>query len=193
MHVRSQAPGRNAKVPRRVLAYLPDANPEFYGLRAIERAVVRHRDLTFLVVGDRSRRLLNEHPNVENIGWVEDCSSVYERVGCLVRLTRHDGYPRMVLDALLRHLYVVTSFPFRGCWTATNDEELDSWLNEFRRRTVWNSEGCEATVSELEPDPAERFASLIHDAVEHHTSSRRLRAAGLAGRWAATRMLRIQL
>ena len=51
----------------------------------------------------------------------------------MLRLTEHDGMPRMVLDCLLRGKYVIFAWPCPGCWLARNEEEVQQRIDEFRR------------------------------------------------------------
>jgi hypothetical protein len=147
-------------LPRAVLVYLPDSNPALYGEGVVRQAIRDNRDFTFFVVADRKHRFRGE-PNVESLGWVNDLREVYDRVGALLRITQHDGMPRMVLESLRRGRYVIYAWPFPGCWRAVTSEEVNACFRRLRGLSEPNEEGLRAVIPFVEPDPAGIFASLI--------------------------------
>ncbi|MGH7620738.1 MAG: hypothetical protein ACREMU_00195, partial [Gemmatimonadaceae bacterium] len=87
--------------PRPMLVYLPDSRKEFYGLPVVEQMIEANRDLRFVILADQTHALA-AHPNVESLGWVTDMSELYDRAGCVLRITEHDGLPRMLMEGVLR-------------------------------------------------------------------------------------------
>ncbi|WP_404379857.1 hypothetical protein [Caenispirillum salinarum] len=130
------------RLPRGVLVYLPAARRDFYGRAAVERAAAAHRDLPFIVVGDDAHALAH-HPNVESLGWVGDMEALWPRIGAVLRLTEHDGLPRMVLEALARGREAIYAWPLDGCRWVRTDAEVDAALAAFKASTAPNAEGRE--------------------------------------------------
>lgn len=128
-----------AEVPRGVLAYLPTLRREFYGADAVARAATDNPDLPFIVVGDEGHALAHL-PNVDSLGWV-DMEAVWPRVGCVLRMTEHDGLPRLILEALARGRYAIYRWPLEGCWQAETAAEVQRGLDRFRRVTGANVAG----------------------------------------------------
>ncbi len=62
---------------------------------------------------------------------------VYDRVGCLLRVTAHDGLPRMIIEALLLGKYVIYSHH----------------LDRFRRAASPNTGGITAISAFFTPRP----------------------------------------
>lgn len=164
------APSRRA-----LLVYLPTARLDFYGAAAVRFAAEAHPGVEFVIVADESHSL-GELPNVRSLGWVEDLEPVWEQVGGLLRITRHDGMPRMVLDALLREKHVIYSWPLAGCVLARSPSEIDGAIARFADRADSNRAGPSAAAEILAPDPAESFGALLLDAMRG--TRMRMRAKG---------------
>jgi hypothetical protein len=98
---RCAAVREDQEVPKALLVYLPSGRLDFYGEALVRRAVEVNPDVEFVVVGDDTHALAG-YSNVRSLGWVDDMGPVLARVGGLLRLTEHDGMPRLVLDCLLR-------------------------------------------------------------------------------------------
>lgn len=148
---------------RPVLTYLPGKRKDFFGVDVIERVVAANPDLHFIVVADQTHALAS-HSNVESLGWVSDMRDVYSRAGCLLRITDHDGLPRMLMEALLRGMYAIYSWPLEGCWQARTSEEVQAALIRYREMKSLNREGQHAIRELLGDRPDRRMSSLIGDA-----------------------------
>jgi hypothetical protein len=146
-----------------VLIYLPDSRKEFYGLSRIEPVIAANPDIEFIVVADRSHTL-DAYPNVENLGWVSDMRAQYSRAGCVLRVTEHDGLPRMLLEALMYGLYAIYSWPLDGCWEARTPEEITVALDQYREMTGPNIAGRAAVLELLRSRPDQQMSGVISDA-----------------------------
>jgi hypothetical protein len=148
---------------RPILTYLPGKRKNFFGVDVIERVVTANPDLHFIVVADNTHALAS-HSNVESLGWVSDMRWVYARAGCLLRITDHDGLPRMLMEALLRGMYAIYSWPLAGCWQARTTEEVQAALMRYREMKSLNTEGQYAMRELLDDRPDRRMSSVIADA-----------------------------
>lgn len=112
------------EIARTSLVYLPDGRLDFYGAAVLERVARALPDARFVVVGYGGDRFA-ELGNVECRGPVPvaEMDAVYARVGSLLRVTEHDGLPRMVLEAQARGKYVLYSWPLEGCTLVRNAED----------------------------------------------------------------------
>ena len=154
----------HTKLPKGVLIYLPTAQFKFYG-GEVARCVIRaNSDLTFLIVGGCDARAFEGLRNVRCLGWVNDMARLYDEVGCVLRVTEHDGLPRTVLEALWRGRYVIYSFPIEGCWLARTEEEVHEKLRQFRVAKGPNVEGMAAMTRLFEPDPAKLWVATLYGA-----------------------------
>lgn len=140
-------------LPPGVLAYLPTRRHAFYGMAAVEAAARASPDLPFVVVGDEAHALAHL-PNVDSLGWVGDMAEVWPRIGCVLRITEHDGLPRMILEALARGRHVIYAWPLEGCRLARSAPEVQAALAEIRRLGP-NTAGREAARRLAADAPAE--------------------------------------
>jgi hypothetical protein len=150
--------GKNP-LPQAVLIYLPENRLEFYGAQVCEKIIKTNSDIQFKIVGDDTHSLAG-YENVESFGWV-DMQSVWPEVGALLRITRHDGMPRMVLEALAMGKYVIYAWEFPGCWVAQSEAEIQERLDAFRRISGPNRQGIESVQRILQNDPAHAFAEEL--------------------------------
>jgi hypothetical protein len=145
--------------PRAVLIYLPGNRLEFYGAELCGEVIRENTDIKFLVVGDDAHTLAG-YGNVESLGWT-NMDAVWPRTGALLRITRHDGMPRMVLEALSLGKYVIYAWEFPGCWHAKTKADVQEKLNAFRKMTGPNRQGVETVRHILQHPPAETFVQTI--------------------------------
>lgn len=167
-------------LPSAILAYLPTERRAFYGEKVLVAAIEANPQLTFIVVNDESHSL-EHYPNVESLGWVEDMESVWSRVGLLLRVTEHDGMPRMVLEALSRGRYVIYSEVFGACWYGRSAEEVLRHLDHFKSLTEPNHDGPEI-VKSIAGDAASRYVSKMAEQCGPIWSVKRLLIAFLAAK-----------
>jgi len=126
-----------------LLVYLPTTRLEFYGAEKVKTAAKRNPDINFLVIGDESHSLAYL-PNVKSLGWITDMEPIWQQVGGIIRLTRHDGLPRMLIEGLARGKYVIHSFPLEGAWIATCEAETQAAIEQFRHKKTYNKAGVES-------------------------------------------------
>jgi hypothetical protein len=146
-----------------VLVYMPGLRKEFFGIGVIAPIIADNPDLTFFVVGDESHSLA-VYPNVESFGWVSEMRHLYLRAGCVLRNTVHDGMPRMLIEAMLRGLYAIYSWPLPGSWQARTSEETQAALSRYRSMTTPNTDGRTAMLEMLHDRPDVRMSELIVNA-----------------------------
>lgn len=98
-----------------LLLYVPAENPHLYGRYQYERLMraLIGENVQYIIVGGGAIEI----PSgvfAEQLGWVGDLGSAFERCTALVRFTQTDSFSAMVIEALLRGRYVFWSneFPF---------------------------------------------------------------------------------
>ena len=127
---------------RSVLIYLPSHKADFYGGTIVDALVSSLKEFTFYLVANDGHHY-RDCDNVVPLGWVKDMDTIYSKIGCLLRVTRHDGCPRMVAESLARGKYVVYSWPFEGCILAKTFEEVRLALLDVAGQTSVYHEGPE--------------------------------------------------
>lgn len=147
------------KLASGVLTYLPTERRQFYGENVLVEAIEANPDLNFYIVSDESHSLARYH-NVRSLGWVKNMDEVWPEVGVLLRVTAHDGMPRMVLEALARGRYVIYSERFEGCWFARSGAEVNRHLTRFKKLQDSNACGPEV-VQTVAGDTAALYLETI--------------------------------
>jgi hypothetical protein len=148
---------------RPVLVYMPESRKEFFGIEVIEPVIAANRDLDFLVVADDSHSLA-VYPNVESFGWVSNMQHLYDRAGCILRITAHDGLPRMLIESMVRGAYAIYSWPLAGCWEAHTSEEINKALESYRAASAPNMEGRRAMLQMLRERPDLQMSTVLAEA-----------------------------
>lgn len=105
-----------------VLAYLPDARADFYGAAIVRFVAAALPDLPFGIVAGTAD-LQPALPNVTYLGWTDDMRPLYDRYPILLRVARHDGLPKMVLEALAHGNQVIFEYEFAGCYRANSETD----------------------------------------------------------------------
>jgi hypothetical protein len=123
-----------------VLAYLPNERADFYGAPVVHALARRLPELPFAVVSGTADRQPGIR-NVKYLGWIKDMQPLYERYPILVRVTRHDGLPKMVREALAYGNQIVFRYAFPGCHHATDEDEAFAALQSIL------GEGCPINVA----------------------------------------------
>lgn len=122
-----------------VLTYIPKKRWDFYNGDLINELSLRLPDIDFhlLAVGeDHSGK-----PNVFYYNFVEDSSSFYKKCSVLLRLTLHDGLPKMVLEALSYGRQVLWNESFPYCFQVKDLNECIEVLKKLKSDCPINIEG----------------------------------------------------
>jgi hypothetical protein len=127
-------------VSQAVLCYLPPVEHLFYGSEIVRDLARRLPDTPFLVVGGWQDPA--PPPNLECLGFVDDMAPIYGRTSVLLRMTPHDGLPKMLLEALAFGRHVIWSHPFPHCRHARSPEEALDGLRALRFQTAANIDGA---------------------------------------------------
>jgi len=161
-------PVRKLPRPFTVMAYLSNQPQKWdlYGGEIIFRLARQYPQWRFLIVRHFGRGL-PALPNVSCLGDVPpaEMDAVYRQASVLVRMTLHDGLPRMILEALGRGLHVVWNQPFPHCHHARSYEQLCRILEGLDRSGRVNEAGSRYVATEFEPSALARrwrrfYASL---------------------------------
>lgn len=157
-----------------VLAYLPSFRRDFYGAKYIEHAIKKYSQLTFYILADE-KTSYSQYDNVINLGWRKELDDIWGSVGLLIRLTDHDGYPRMILEAQARKKYVIHNNQLPGVIFASDIKTLDETLDQYLLVDAPNAQGLSVFNDHLSSLPDER----LYNTVLNVTPTLKQRLAGL--------------
>lgn len=140
----------------RILTYMSDQRPEFYGWRYILHLAQEFPDVEIIVIGATGSFADDKPPNVHFLGWVKDTFPVFADCTVLVRMTEHDGYGGTVQEALSLGRYAIWSYPFPGAFEAKDYLSLRdhiSYLYDRHKKGVLpiNKAGRTYMLSNMNP------------------------------------------
>jgi hypothetical protein len=113
---------------------------DFYGWNSLLRLANDYSDLKIYVLGHHTD-LFNCPHNISFLGFLDDIRDILSKVKAVVRLTYHDGTPRMILEALATGRYVIYSQSFPCTIHVENYQELKNAIEKIREKDVANHEG----------------------------------------------------
>lgn len=145
------------------LSYIPDARSDFYGASIIHQLAKDFPTTNFIIVSGEGKGVASL-PNVTYLGWQEDMDKIYEGTNVLLRITKHDGLSKMVLEALARGRQVIWSQPFPYCYYARDFTEAKAALSSMQENPVINHDGIRYIKDEF------NSSKIIERLVEIYTS-----------------------
>jgi hypothetical protein len=159
-----------------VLGYCPGSRGELYGVDILLEVMRRLPHVHFDIVGGYCCD--TESPNATYHGWVDDIGPSIDAVTVVVRPTRHDGMPLMVLEALARGRHVIWSNALDGVVQARTADEIVAQLEMLyaahRDGTLQlNEQGFAAIENSFSPTAVTRSVEAFLDDLLSDSESRR--------------------
>ncbi len=111
----------------RILVYCPQKAPRgintkwLYGIDIVERLSANHPEWQFVIVDGTIAK-----------------SKLYKNIDVLLRPTRHDGMPVMVLEARNLNIPVIWSYE-KGYYEKPNIQKIEQRLIEQNKRNIRNA------------------------------------------------------
>lgn len=133
-----------------VLSQMPDDRHEFYGSNIIYKLADEFPNVRFLVVLGTAEKQ-KKMRNIEYLGRQENMEPIYQQSTVLIRMTKHDGISKMVLEALARGRQVIWSYKLPHCYYARNYAEVKKALLKIREKPVLNYEGAKYVQDTFNP------------------------------------------
>lgn len=114
-----------------IIFYSHEDNDHIYLPEKMIEAASRLPNCLFLCLGDPN--LKTNLPNIKNLGAIPpaEMHSIYQRAHCLLRVTSHDGFPRMVIEAMANGLDVVCNLPIPKTLQADSVDEIVSTIGQL--------------------------------------------------------------
>lgn len=147
-------------VPNSVLAYLPSGREQFYGKDILEELIRKFPEITFTIVANNNHCLAH-YENVKSLGWVKNFDDIWRGVGLLFRITEHDGYPRMIIEAMARGKYVIHNRFYEGVWLASDLQTAKQGIIEYVNKKQVNKKGISAMNELKRIDADAQFIKLL--------------------------------
>jgi glycosyltransferase involved in cell wall biosynthesis len=137
-----------------VLAYAPNTREYLYGVDILLELTRRLPQIHFDIIG--GFRTTDPLPNVSFHGWLDDVTPMIDASTVVVRPTRHDGMPLVVLEALARGRYAIWSQQLEGTILGASADEIAAELTALHRahetgRLGLNEAGVQAITKTFSP------------------------------------------
>jgi hypothetical protein len=160
-----------------VLGYCPAAREDLYGVDILLELTRRLPHVHFDIIGGYRG---TPSPNVTYHGWVENIAAAVDAATVIVRPTRHDGMPLMVLEALARGRYVVWSRSLAGVMQGAGADEIAAHLEALeaahRAGTLGPNEAGFRTIEEsFSPEAVTQSVEAFLDDLVRESQARRRR------------------
>ena len=154
-------PGKVSPLSKKfsVLIYIPQDRWDFYHGDLIMKIVYARPEIDFYLVGSGPAREMPQ--NLCALGSIKDMEPLYAKTNALLRMTIHDGLPKMLLEALSYGRHVLWSQPFPHCHHVTNRDDCLRVLDMLKQKPALNLSGRKFFESDFHPKIiAEKYARL---------------------------------
>lgn len=122
----------------RVASYLPNNKFDFYGWSSLCKIAKRCPKIGFTIFGAQKKGL-KAPPNISVVGWI-DINKLWRTHNCLIRLTKHDGFPKCIIEAKQRGRVVITNHNFPYVIQMNDPIKIAAFINTQPNPSVI---GCE--------------------------------------------------
>lgn len=122
-----------------VLSYVPKNRWDFYHGDLIIELSRKMPDVDFHILAAGKEN--TGRPNLFLYDFVADTIPFYKKCSVLLRITAHDGLPKMVLEALSFGRQVLWNESFPHCFTVKNLDDCIETLNKLKFDCSINTEG----------------------------------------------------
>lgn len=122
-----------------ILTYVPYKRWEFYNGDMILKLAEKFPDIDFHLLAAEGK--IVKLSNVYTYGFVEDVTPFYKNSSVLVRITKHDGLGKMVVEALSYGRQVLWNMPFPHCILVNTLEDCMVTLNSLKKKQELNLAG----------------------------------------------------
>jgi len=128
-----------------VYSYIPKGKEAFYGWEIIKYIAEKKPEISFYIFGTKGEEL-SKLKNITFLGLVtdENIKEIQNRLPIYIRLTEHDGYSYMVIEALSNGSEVIWSMPHERCHLLNSMEKaemvFDKVVNDLNKRGLTRNE-----------------------------------------------------
>ena len=122
-----------------ILTYVPFKRWEYYNGDMILKLAEKFPDIDFHLLAAEGKTVKSS--NVYTYGFVEDVTPFYKNNLILIRVTRHDGLAKMVLEALSYGRQVLWNMQFPHCIYVKNIDDCIIALNSLKKKEELNLAG----------------------------------------------------
>ena len=122
-----------------ILSYVPENRWEFYNGDLILELADNLPDVDFHILAAGNEKI--SRPNLFFYNFEQDLFPFYNKCSVLLRITEHDGLPKMILEALSYGRQVLWNEFFPHCHRVKSKEECLTLLNKLKLKCPVNVDG----------------------------------------------------
>jgi len=138
----------NTSQKKQILIYSNEGREWLYNTDLMLDVANNSPEFNFIFVGNNSLNV-DAYNNCTNLGKVnpEDMLKLYLKCHTLIRITEHDGFPRMVIEALYFGLNIIFNYPIKN--TILCSKSTDEIRNILLEDKGYNYDGRLYSLSEF--------------------------------------------
>ncbi len=109
-----------------VVSYIPNDKLDFYGWKKVVRIAQLCPNIQFIVYGAKTLTM-KKPTNLKILGWI-DTNKLLQNSNCLLRLTKHDGFAKCIIEAKRHNRVVITNHNLPYVVQMSNPEKIAKFL-----------------------------------------------------------------
>ncbi|MCE7739615.1 MAG: glycosyltransferase family 4 protein [Candidatus Heimdallarchaeota archaeon] len=128
-----------------VLIYFIAGREKLYGVDRVIEISKEVKDVDFYFVGHFDSLHYKEKYNQSNLhflGYI-NISEIWSKISVIVRMTEHDGFPKIIVEAYSKGRYVIHNYPLPGVILSKTNKEVVSELKKLQTTKTTNKKGIE--------------------------------------------------
>lgn len=161
----SEYKGTNCNIPSRpkVLIYSNGGREWLYKTELMLEIAKKQTNMDFVFVGNDLLDL-STIDNAESLGIVsqETMIELYQSCQWLIRITAHDGFPRMVIEALYFGLNVITNYEIPHTFKCN---DLQECIEVLQKEHDFNEEGRAYALNKFTPEQWIKTIKECHERI----------------------------
>ncbi len=143
-------------------AYIPAEREDFYGWHYVEQLIRDFPQVTFYILGHKGEGK-EKFENAQFLGWQADITPWIRASHIYIRMTKHDGLPRTILEALSYGRQVIFNREFPHCRYAGDYRQLKEQFADLLAHPELNVEGAQFVREKFHPDAIKKqLIDLYH-------------------------------
>ena len=118
-----------------VLVYFIEGREQLYGVERIIEISKKLPEIDFYFVGHfKPERFKENYPqtNLKFLGFV-NMDEIWKKISVIVRMTQHDGFPKVIVEAYSKGRYVIHNYPLPGVILCRSNEDVENKLDELSK------------------------------------------------------------
>ncbi|MFX0134056.1 MAG: hypothetical protein ACFFDN_10470 [Candidatus Hodarchaeota archaeon] len=150
-----------------VLSYIPTKDFDFYGGKEILKLAKDDHNIKFWILTRSDTIDQYSEENVTYLGMVppNEMDNIYNKCHILIRYVKHDGMPKMLIEALQKGLQVIYNFPFPFVNYCTSLEQIKKKLYEIKENYHINHKGRAYVLKNYRPEDNQILFKRVFDRV----------------------------